>query len=31
MADYGDLISQEAQYLKSFQEKKEKPAPQPER
>ena len=31
MADYGDRISQEAQYLKSFQEKKEKPAPQSER
>lgn len=31
MADYGDRISQEAQYLKSFQKKKEKPAPQPER
>lgn len=33
LADYGDRITQEAQYLKSFQEKKakEKPAVEPER
>ncbi len=33
LADYGDRISQEAQYLKSFQEKKakEKPVIEPER